>query len=100
MPLLPSTLELQRVACRGANGAPLRDLSLGFESRAFHVLSGDDGCAALLRIAGLLDLPDAGEVLVEGIASSSLGAEVRGELRNRRFGYVYHAPYLLPSMTV
>src|SRR5688572_6147401 len=99
MPLPASTLELQRVVCRG-DRTTLREVNLVFDPRTFHALSGDAGCTALLRIAGLLDLPEAGEVLVEGIPAGSLGAEARGDLRNRRFGYVYHAPYLLPSMTV
>ena len=99
MPLLPSTLELQHVVCRG-DRATLREVNLVFDPRIFHALSGDAGCTALLRIAGLLDLPEAGEVLVEGIPAGSLGADARGDLRNRRFGYVYNTPYLLPSMTV
>ena len=99
MPLLASTLELQRVVCR-SDRATLREVNVVFEPRTFHALCGDAGCTALLRIAGLLDFPDAGEVLVEGIPASSLGDEARGDLRNRRFGYIYHAPYLLPSMTV
>jgi lipoprotein-releasing system ATP-binding protein len=99
MPPLASTLELRSVACQG-DRAILREVSLIFEPRTFHALSGDAGCTALLRVASLLEFPDAGEVLVEGIATRSLSEEARGELRNRRFGYVYTAPYLLPSMTV
>lgn len=99
MPRLASTLELRGITCH-AHGATLRALSLVFEPRTFHALSGDAGCSALLRVAGLLDLPDAGEVFVEGTATRLLSEEARGELRNRRFGYVYNALYLLPSMTV
>lgn len=99
MPGRTSILELRDVTCRG-DGMTLRAVSLVFAPRTFHALSGDAGCSALLRVAGLLDLPAGGEVWVEGTATSLLSEEARGELRNRRFGYVYSAPYLLPSMTV
>ena len=54
----------------------------------------------LLRLLGLLQTPDAGDVIVEGRSTRELGEEARAELRARRFGFVFAAPFLLTSFNV
>lgn len=95
MPRATLSLELRNVT-----GGGLRDVSVVFTPATLHALVGDAGCGALLRVAGLLDVPEAGEVLVGGEATRGLSGEDRGGLRSRCFGFVFAAPYLLPSMTI
>ena len=54
----------------------------------------------LLRILGLLDRPDAGEVWLESQPTSILDDAARIGLRNHAFGYVFAEPFLLESFTV
>jgi len=95
MVLASLTLEL-----RGVTGCGLRDVSIELTRAALHAVVGDAGCSALLRLAGLLEPLDAGEVLIGGEATRGLSSEERGALRGRYFGFVFAAPYLLPSMTI
>jgi len=90
----PSNIEL-----RSVTGSGLRDVSVVFTSALLHALTGE-GCSALLRVAGLLDEPLAGEVFVGGEGTRGLSSEERVRLRSRSFGFLFAAPYLLPSMTI
>ncbi|MBV8140989.1 MAG: ATP-binding cassette domain-containing protein, partial [Verrucomicrobia bacterium] len=52
------------------------------------------------EVLGLLLPPDSGEVIVDGCPISDLGIDDLGEIRNRKFGFLFSAPFLLPSFTV
>jgi len=53
------------------------------------------GKSTLLHIAGLLERPDKGEVVVDGLASSKLDDAARTRLRRESIGFVYQSHYLL-----
>ncbi len=89
------TISLRAVSCASGFGLPV---SADFAPGRFHLLSGESG--GLLRVLGLLDLPETGEVLVEGRATTALDEEARAELRAQRFGFVFAAPFLLTSFSV
>ncbi len=57
------------------------------------------GKSTLLHTAGLLEHPDAGEVTVNGRASSGLGDETRTAMRRAEIGFVYQFHHLLPEFT-
>ncbi len=57
------------------------------------------GKSSLLHIAGLLEAPDAGEVLVVGRATSSMSDRERSGLRRSSIGFVYQFHHLLPEFT-
>jgi lipoprotein-releasing system ATP-binding protein len=77
-------------------------VTLEFIAGDFCTLRGEPGSGRtlLLRLLGLLERPESGDVLVEGVGTSEFDEPVRDELRNRRFGFIFSAPFLLPSMTV
>ena len=61
---------------------------------------GGGGNRLFLRILGLLERPDSGEVFLQDSPTAHLAASELAELRSHRFGYVFPEPYLLPSLSV
>lgn len=57
------------------------------------------GKSTLLQIAGLLERPDRGSVLVGGIDTSGLDDGQRTALRRRHLGFVYQYHHLLPEFS-
>jgi len=97
-PSLP--LELRAVSHTNHGAPVLRDLTLAFAPATFNVLVGEAEGAAIVRIAGLRELPEVGDVLIDGQSTRALDDAARMDLRSRRFGYLFAAPYLLPAMAV
>lgn len=57
------------------------------------------GKSTLLHLAGLLESPDAGVVIVGGQDAGRLGDLERTAIRRRMIGFVYQAHHLLPEFT-
>lgn len=57
------------------------------------------GKSSLLHMAGLLEAPSAGEVLIRNIATSALSDSDRTALRRDTLGFVYQAHHLLPEFS-
>ena len=57
------------------------------------------GKSTLLHIAGLLERPDGGEVIVGGRATSSLSDTERTKIRRTEIGFVYQFHHLLPEFS-
>ncbi|HEY1258412.1 MAG TPA: ABC transporter ATP-binding protein [Stellaceae bacterium] len=57
------------------------------------------GKSTLLHVAGLLERPDAGEVLIGGEACGGLSEERRTLLRRTELGFVYQFHHLLPEFS-
>ena len=57
------------------------------------------GKSTLLHIAGLLEHPDAGEVYVDGVATSHLSDIERTRMRRGDIGFVYQFHHLLPEFS-
>jgi lipoprotein-releasing system ATP-binding protein len=79
----------------------LRGASLEVRAGEIVALVGPSGAgkSTLLQIAGLLERPNAGEVLIRGRACSRLGDDARTKLRRAYFGFVYQFHHLLPEFT-
>jgi ABC-type methionine transport system ATPase subunit len=97
-------LVVHQITWHGLNdsGIQIQPISHRFQRSSFYVLqSGDDEAKhCWLRLLGLLDEPASGEILLEGRLVTGLDPEELGEIRNRKFGFLFAAPFLLPSFTV
>ena len=99
-------LELRRVSKTYRNGGQpvevLREISLALEAGTVTALLGRSGCGktTLLNLAGAMDFPSAGEVLIDGRATSSLSEAELTALRRRRVGFVFQFFQLLPTLSV
>ena len=57
------------------------------------------GKSTILHIAGLLERPDGGEVLIDGVAAGGLSDGERTRLRRAALGFVYQYHHLLPEFS-
>jgi lipoprotein-releasing system ATP-binding protein len=57
------------------------------------------GKSTLLHVAGLLEQPNAGEVVIGGVAASTLADDARTALRRSQIGFVYQFHHLLPEFS-
>jgi lipoprotein-releasing system ATP-binding protein len=74
-------------------------LNLALKTGEIVALVGPSGAgkSSLLHIAGLLEAPTSGEIVVEGLAASKLGDAERTQVRRNTIGFVYQAHHLLPE---
>src|SRR5260370_14458124 len=102
----PPRLELRRASkiyeTNGQKLEALREVSLVLEPGTITALVGRSGCGktTLLNLAGAMDFPTSGEVLIDGRNTSSLGEQELTALRRTRIGFVFQFFQLLPALTV
>ena len=80
----------------------VQGVSLNVERGEFVIITGRSGSGktTLLNLAAGLARPTSGEVYFEGINLWSLKDREQSLLRNRKIGFVFQFPSLLPSLTV
>src|SRR5690606_12272887 len=100
-----SILELKQVGRHYQQG--LRQLTI-LDGADFTLKAGEmvalvapsgTGKSTLLHIAGLLERPDAGEVIIAGQASGRLSDDERTAIRRNEIGFVYQFHHLLPEFS-
>jgi putative ABC transport system ATP-binding protein len=79
----------------------LRGVTLAVQEGELVAVMGPSGSgkSTLLNLAGGLDRPTRGEVVVDGTALGACGRRTLAALRRRRVGYVFQDLNLLPSLT-
>src|SRR6267378_4837300 len=101
-----SILSLQEVSKDYlTDGQPvhaLSSVSLDVERGEFVALIGRSGCgkSTLLNLAGAMDFPTSGNVLLNGVSTSSLKDSGLTRLRREGVGFIFQSFQLLHTLTV
>ncbi len=101
MPILEMR-NIRRVYKSGAEALSVLDgagLALRQGEIVALVAPSGAGKSTLLHLAGLLEKPDAGEVLIEGEAAGMLADAARTNIRLRKIGFVYQFHHLLAEFS-
>ena len=79
----------------------LNGVSLSAEAGQLVAIMGASGSgkSTLLHLAGGLDLPDRGQILIEGKAITAMSDRQRTLFRRRRMGIIFQSYNLLPTLT-
>jgi putative ABC transport system ATP-binding protein len=102
---MSTVLELREVVRVHGSGATevhaLRGVSLAVAPGELVAVMGPSGSgkSTLLHLAGGLDLPTRGAVLVEGVDLATLSRPRLAQLRRRSVGYVFQDFNLVPALT-
>ena len=80
----------------------VRDINLAIMPREFIAITGPSGSgkSSLLYLLGLLDLPTAGDVLIDGRSTTAMTEDERAEVRLSRIGFVFQFHFLLPEFSI
>jgi lipoprotein-releasing system ATP-binding protein len=79
----------------------LRGVSLELSAGEIVALVGQSGSgkSTMLHIAGLLERPDGGDVVLDGKGAGALGDQQRTVLRRKFLGFIYQYHHLLPEFS-
>jgi ABC-type lipoprotein export system ATPase subunit len=80
----------------------LDGVSLEVESGELAALVGRSGCgkSTLLHLAGAMDFPTSGTVVLDGVETSRRNDAELTQLRREKVGFIFQAFELLPTLTV
>ena len=99
-------LQLERVSKDyipdGEPVSALDEVSLEVERGEFVALVGRSGCgkSTLLNLAGAMDFPTSGRVLLDGVVTSALNDAELTRLRREKVGFIFQSFQLLPTLSV
>ena len=79
----------------------LKGIDLTIDKGEIVAIVGPSGAGktTLLQILGTLDRPDSGRLWIDGTETSQLAEQELAAFRNRRIGFVFQFPQLLPEFT-
>jgi ABC-type lipoprotein export system ATPase subunit len=102
MPVLSFQSVSKNYLADGQQIRALSNVSLQLERGEFVALVGRSGCgkSTLLNLAGAMDFPSSGEVLLDGAATSSLDDSGLTRLRREKVGFIFQSFQLLPTLSV
>src|SRR5271154_6253891 len=102
MPLLSLKAITKEYASEGQPVRALDAVSLEVSAGEFVALVGRSGCgkSTLLNLAGAMDFPTSGQVLLDGVATSTLNDAQLTTLRREKVGFIFQSFQLLHTLTV
>jgi ABC-type lipoprotein export system ATPase subunit len=102
MPMLRLQNVTKDYLTDGQRVRALDEISLEVSRGEFVALVGRSGCgkSTLLNLAGAMDLPTSGQVLLDGVATSSLKDSGLTRLRREKIGFIFQSFQLLHTLKV
>lgn len=98
-------LELKSVGRRFQQGSKTLEILRG-ASEAIQpgeivslVAPSGAGKSTLLQVAGLLERPDDGDIIIDGQSCGAMDDQARTEVRRNKLGFVYQYHHLLPEFS-
>src|SRR5208283_6009997 len=101
-----SILSMQKVVkeyfTNGQAVQALAGVTLDVNAGEFVALVGRSGCgkSTLLNLAGAMDFPTSGRVLLDGVATSELNDFGLTLMRRKKVGFIFQSFQLLHTLTV
>jgi putative ABC transport system ATP-binding protein len=86
----------------GTRVSALHDVSLDVDPGEFVALVGRSGCgkSTLLNLAGAMDFPTSGTVILDGASTTTLNDTALTALRREKVGFIFQSFQLLPTLSV
>jgi putative ABC transport system ATP-binding protein len=102
MPILSLQNVTKDYSSDGQRVRALEEVSLEVSPGEFVALVGRSGCgkSTLLNLAGAMDFPTSGQVLLGGVPTSSLKDGELTQLRRAKVGFIFQSFQLLNTLTV
>ncbi len=101
-----SLLHFDRVvkeyATEGGRVRALNELTLDVAAGTFLALVGRSGCgkSTMLNMAGAMDFPSSGQVLLDGVATAGLNDAELTRLRRENVGFIFQSFQLIQTLSV
>ena|ERR1700722_10677064 len=102
MPILSLRSVVKEYSGDAQTVRALDDVTLDIAAGEFVALVGRSGCgkSTLLNLAGAMDFPTSGTVLLDGVATSALNDAQLTTLRREKVGFIFQSFQLLHTLTV
>jgi len=102
MPILSVQNVTKDYLTDGQRVRALDNLSFEVSRGEFVALVGRSGCgkSTLLNLAGAIDFPTSGQILVDGVLTSTLKDAGLTQLRREKIGFIFQSFQLLHTLTV
>jgi putative ABC transport system ATP-binding protein len=80
----------------------LSGLDFTLKAGEYVAIMGDSGVgkSTLLNLIAGLDMPDGGELMIDGLRMSSLDDDAATKLRREKMGFIFQAFHVLPHLTL
>ena len=101
MPIVSLQNVVKDYLTDGQRVRALDGLSLEVSRGEFVAIVGRSGCgkSTLLNLAGAMDFPTSGQVLLEGVSTSTLKDAALTQLRREKVGFIFQSFQLLHTLT-
>jgi putative ABC transport system ATP-binding protein len=96
-------LELRNITKSYANGRHvLAGLSYRINEGEYVAIMGDSGVgkSTLLNLIAGLDVPDHGDIVIDGKPVTAMDDDTVTQLRRQKFGFIFQAFHVLPHLTL